>query len=162
MVHKVSTKLMLAVLVIFLGSAVSRADSLYTVTENNLAGPTFATSFSFIVSGSSIPSSGDVTAITQISGSTVNEFSWASSNTCNIGGFLGDANACINYSNGEGLSTGFTSGSFLADGTYTSLAGDMTVTISPSLATPEPSSLLLLGTGLLGLMGLALFKATRA
>lgn len=151
MIYRLSTKLILSALVILFGSAVSRADSLYTVTEN--FSPALATSFSFIVLGSSIPSSGDVTAITQISGSTVTEFSWASSAICNLGGFGGDGNACITYSSSSTLFTGFAPGSFLADGTYTSISGDMTVTISPSAPMPEPSSLLLLGTGLLGLVG---------
>jgi PEP-CTERM motif len=130
-----------------------RADSfVYTVTENLLSFPSFDTQFSF--TEPTILTSGDTTAITPVSGSPATEFLWSStSGGCSVGTSSG-AFACILYSNGSELLGFFPSGSFSAPGTYVSDSGDTTVTISQVVPTPEPSSLILLGTGCLALIGL--------
>jgi len=126
----------------------------YTVIDNGTVFPADATDFSF--TESTLATSGDATSITQISGASAADFGWNStasaSVSCSDGSasFGGDAAACIAYSGGAGTFESFTAGSFLAPGSYTSLAGDMTVTIQESQTiVPEPPSLELLGISLL-------------
>jgi hypothetical protein len=149
MTPKVSifAKVMFAMLTVLLGPAASRASVTYTVTIDG-TGIGSATQFSF--TEPTIATAGDTTSITQISGTAVTEFSWNSNGNCNLGGFIGDANACISYT--TDLFESFTAGSFLVAGTYTSIAGDVTVNISGVPAVPEPSSMILFGSGVLALL----------
>jgi hypothetical protein len=142
------SKLIVAVLTLLLGPAIAFATETYTVTEAGVFSPVFNTQFSF--TEPTIPLSGDTTFITQISGAVVTEFYWNSAGFCpTLGGSPTEANACITYQSGPTLTEVFTPGSFLTDGTYTSLGGDETVMISGNTgATPEPSTVVLFVTGL--------------
>jgi hypothetical protein len=142
------SKLIVAVLTLLLGPAIANATEIYTVTEVGVVGAA-ATQFSF--TEPTILAIGDTTSITQISGAVVTDFSWNSAGLCPsfVGGFRTGADACITYQSGSGLIDNFVSGSFLTDGTYTSLGGDETVMISGNPgATPEPSTVVLFVTGL--------------
>jgi hypothetical protein len=142
------SKLIVAVLTLLLVPAIAYATETYTVTESaSFCGPACATQFSF--TEPTILAIGDTTSITPISGAVVTDFSWSSAGGCTLGGFPTKASACITYQGGGGLIDAFALGSFLTDGTYTSLGGDETVTISGNIdATPEPSTVVLFVTGL--------------
>jgi hypothetical protein len=146
-------KLMVAAFVLLLAPVVACATETYTVVETgNFFG--LATQFSF--TEPTILSAGDTTSITQVSGATVTEFSWSAGSVCPLSGLglVSGANACLAYQGGGGFTDFFTAGSFLTDGTYTSLGNDMTVTISgtSSSVTPEPSAVILFVTGLVILL----------
>ena len=59
--------------------------------------------------------------------------------------------ATISTTDGGTIFLSFPDGAFMADGVYSSLDGDLTVTGSPDVAAPEPASLPLLVMGLAGL-----------
>lgn len=149
---------------------IAHADYLYTV--NVTQGQVLqATNFSF--TEMTIPTSGDVTAITNISGVTVDEFEWnsAASGSCFGGDFPG--RACAGWNSGaESWLTAFAPGSFLAEGSYVDLGGDVTVSITCtnptpngacplSTPTPEPSTFILFGGGLVGFAGVIRRKLNR-
>ena len=142
----------LIILFLTLCSLAAHADYLYTVTVTGFGTPT---AFSFTeptISASGYVNSG----FTQISGAVVTEFGWTSvaGDPCPLTAwhpsFPGYACAGETIEGLTGsLAGGFDPGSFLAIGTY---AGTfMTVDISPTV--PEPSSMMLLGSGLAGLFG---------
>ena len=139
------SKLIVAVLTLLLGPAIAYATETYTVTETGVFAAGDATQFSF--TEPTILAIGDTTSLTQISGAVVTDFSWNSAG--GLCPFQPGGNACITYQGGGLLVDVFAPGSFLTDGTYTSLAGDETVMISGNTgATPEPSTVVLFVTGL--------------
>jgi hypothetical protein len=137
------SKMIVAVLTLLLGPAIAYATETYTVTYDGYI--TAPTQFSF--TEPTILAIGDTTSITQISGAVVTDFSWNSAG--GLCPFQPGGNACITYQGGGLLVDVFAPGSFLTDGTYTSLGGDETVMISGNPgATPEPSTVVLFVTGL--------------
>ena len=125
----------------------AHADYIYTVTVGS-------TQFSFIEP--TIASSGFVdSGLTLINGSDATAFQWNSAASAFCFGISSPGDACVGIANvGGGQSINFfAAGSFLAVGTYTDIEfGAVTVNIAQT-GVPEPSSLLLLGSGVGALFG---------
>jgi PEP-CTERM motif-containing protein len=95
---------------------------------------------------------------------TIADFQWnsAAGGQCIIVSIGGSGCAGYMITNTAWAAFAFVPGSFLGPGTYTdTLGAGATLTITDITAVPEPSSLLLLGTGLLGL-GLLVKRHIRA
>ncbi len=127
--------------VLFLLASAAKADTyLFTVSDPNL--PLTAT---FDVTGS-LPSSGYVTSF--LTGpATLASFSWNSeaAGFCQFanGDVIKGKDACTGlYSNGAASPQSYAAGDFLSVGSFTSLSGLETVTITDTslTATPEPAS----------------------
>jgi len=151
---RVPARVLLLVFALSIIPAVAQADYIYTVTD---AFPNFSTQFSF--TQPTLASSGDITSgFTQISGATATEFSWNSvaGGPCFGTADSGFACAAVQFGNVITHVDFFQPGSFLAPGTNTGGAAALDPIITVNIAqtgVPEPSSLLLLGSGVLGLLG---------
>src|SRR5882724_976546 len=125
----------------------AHADYIYTVSVGS-------EQFSFIEP--TIASSGFVdSGLTDISDSTATAVQWNSAASAVCFGISFPGDACVGIANvGGGQSINFfPAGSFLAVGTYTDVEfGAVTVNIAQT-GVPEPSSLLLLGSGVGALFG---------
>ena len=122
-------------------------------------------SFTFTVTETSLASSGVVTTgfsnVSVPAGDTLAGFAWNSAAGGTCFGASSPGSACADYQlnvsggGGETVTGAFSSGSFLSPGTYTSTTNgsSYTVTITDLTAVPEPSSVMLLGSGALGLVG---------
>ena len=122
----------------------------------------------FTISAATPPTSGEVISPTSNDPVPVDYFFWNSAASGNCGfsppvNFPGSACAGF-YSGTSGSFDDFPAGSFLSPGTYTSNFDGVTFVItdlSTGTATdtvPAPSSLLLLGCGLFGLLAIASFR----
>jgi hypothetical protein len=116
--------------------------------------PGGSTQFSFIEP--TIASSGFVdSGLTLTNGSTATAIQWNSAASASCFGISSPGDACVGIANvGGGQNINFFSaGSFLAVGTYTDIEfGAVSVNIAQT-GVPEPSSLLLLGSGVGALFG---------
>ena len=132
----------------------AHADYIYTVSVGS-------EQFSFIEP--TIASSGFVdSGLTLINGSDATAFQWNSAASAFCFGISSPGDACVGIAKvGGGQSINFFSaGSFLAVGTYTDIEfGAVTVNIAQT-GVPEPSSLLLLGSGVGALFGAVRRKLT--
>ena len=176
MAHKLGITAILTFVTIvpFINPSVARADTfLYTAHEDVVISPTFTWSFGFSFTEPTLASSGQVTSsdlfsVTSNSPSVPSEFSWnsAAGGSCTlsvIGSEFYSGRACVaigfGVPVGAGSFEGFPAGSFLTTGSFDAdFAGQMNVTIT-DLSIPEPSSIVLLGNGLLILFGIARKKA---
>jgi hypothetical protein len=147
----------LAVAALLLSASVAaRADDIYTVTITN-EGSAFDGSYSFdessiLTSETTIPAAD----LTVLSGTALDSITIdPASPACPIFTYATDS-SCVQlaYPSNNGLTAWFTE-DLTSPGTYTAATAPMTVSIEPSTTsvTPEPSSIALLGTGLLGFAG---------
>jgi hypothetical protein len=147
-------RLIVVVVLVLISSVSARADYLFTVAYSDLGSLTFTET--------SLTGSGTVTSfVSNTLGAT--SFSWNG----NAGGFCdavlgpfsqGPSSGCsaineVNPGGGGGSQLDFFAPpAFFSSGTFIGGNGFTTITITQTSAVPEPSSLLLLGIGSIGLL----------